>query len=143
MEAVGALAWGGVQHEEDDYTWEWLDGVIHVRSRFYSFNLPGQDLLNDTVTAGKFEGTLPELARWINENRSKPPKKVLMGGEITGKGPASKLEIAEGTTVEEALLDAGVEVSLSDERAMAQERNPFASVPALVDYVLESVAAPQ
>jgi hypothetical protein len=61
--------------------------------------------LNDTVTGGKFEGTLPELARWINENRSKPPKKVLMGGEITGKGPASKLEIAEGTTVEEALLD--------------------------------------
>ena len=103
--AVGALAWGGVQHEEDDYTWEWLDGVIRVSSRFYSFNLPGQDLLNDTVTGGRFEGTLPELARWINENRSKPPTKVLMGGEITGKGPASKLEIAEGTTVEEALLD--------------------------------------
>ena len=62
-------------------------------------------------------------------------------------GPDSSLDsmglVARRIDVEEALLDAGVEVSLSDERAMAQERNPFASVPALVDYVLESVAAPQ
>ncbi len=62
-------------------------------------------------------------------------------------GPDSSLDsmglVALLIDVEEALLDAGMEVSLSDERAMAQERNPFANVPALIDYVLESVATPQ
>ena len=37
--------------------------------------------------------------------------------------------------IEEALLDRGAEVSLSDERAMSQSRSPFRSVPALVAYI--------
>ena len=39
--------------------------------------------------------------------------------------------------VEEALLDRGCEVSLSDERAMSQSRSPFRSVAALVAYIDE------
>ena len=37
--------------------------------------------------------------------------------------------------VEEGLLDQGLEVSLSDERAMSQKQSPFRSVPALVSYI--------
>ncbi len=61
--------------------------------------------MNAAVKGGRFEGTLPELARWLNQNRAKPPQKILMGGEITGKGPRARLQIAEGETVEAVLLD--------------------------------------
>ena len=37
--------------------------------------------------------------------------------------------------VEEGLLEAGIEVSLSDERAMSQSRSPFRTVLSLVDYI--------
>lgn len=38
-------------------------------------------------------------------------------------------------SIEEALLDEGVEVVLSDERAMSQSRSPFRSVASLKDYI--------
>jgi hypothetical protein len=37
--------------------------------------------------------------------------------------------------IEEGLLDAGCEVSLSDERAMSQQHSPFRDVPTLVAYI--------
>lgn len=37
--------------------------------------------------------------------------------------------------IEQALEDQGVQLVLSDERAMSQARSPFRSVPALVDYI--------
>ena len=45
--------------------------------------------------------------------------------------------------VEEALRDVGVEVSLSDERAMSLRHNPFRDVPSLVDYIHTLQTAPQ
>jgi acyl carrier protein len=44
--------------------------------------------------------------------------------------------------VEEALRDAGCEVSLSDERAMSLRYNPFRDVPSLVDYIHNMLLAP-
>ncbi len=41
--------------------------------------------------------------------------------------------------VEDELRGAGLEVSLSDERAMSQTRSPFRSVAALVQYIAEIV----
>ena len=38
-------------------------------------------------------------------------------------------------SIEEALLDEGIEVVLSDERAMSQSRSPFRSVASLKDYI--------
>ena len=104
-ESVGTLAWAGVTSTGDHFSWESLNGVIRVDSQFYTRRLPGQDLLNDTVKGGKFDGTLPELARWLNRNRTKPAQKTLMGGEITGDGPRAQLEIADGSSVEAVLLD--------------------------------------
>ena len=37
--------------------------------------------------------------------------------------------------IEDALLDAGYEISLSDEKAMSQKNSPFRSVDTLTDYV--------
>ena len=39
--------------------------------------------------------------------------------------------------IEETLMDQGVHVSLSDERAMSQTQSPFRSVQTLVDYISE------
>lgn len=42
--------------------------------------------------------------------------------------------------IEDALRDRGLDVELSDARAMSQSRSPFRSVAALVDYVTGSLA---
>lgn len=42
--------------------------------------------------------------------------------------------------VEEALQDAGHEVTLSDARAMSQNRSPFRDVPALVAFIASIIA---
>jgi acyl carrier protein len=44
--------------------------------------------------------------------------------------------------VEEALLDRGAQVTLSDARAMSATNSPFKSVPALVAYIQESLKTP-
>jgi acyl carrier protein len=53
--------------------------------------------------------------------------------------PASTLDSLSLVTllidIEEGLLDAGCEVSLSDERAMSQQHSPFRDVPTLVAYI--------
>jgi acyl carrier protein len=43
--------------------------------------------------------------------------------------------------IEEALAAEGVEVMLSDERAMSQKRSPFRDVPSLVAFIEETVHA--
>ena len=44
--------------------------------------------------------------------------------------------------IEDALRDEGIEVELSDARAMSQRHSPFRDVPALVQYVGELVEPP-
>jgi acyl carrier protein len=39
--------------------------------------------------------------------------------------------------IEDALADEGIEVSLSDERAMSRKRSPYRDVPALVAFIEE------
>jgi acyl carrier protein len=43
--------------------------------------------------------------------------------------------------VEEALRDAGFDLSLSDERAMSLHHNPFRDVPSLVEYIRRLLSA--
>lgn len=42
--------------------------------------------------------------------------------------------------VEEALQDAGLDVSLNDARAMSQSRSPFRDVPSLVGFIASVMA---
>jgi acyl carrier protein len=56
-------------------------------------------------------------------------------------GPGSPLDslglVSLLIEVEEGLRDLGVEVTLSDERAMSQRHSPFRSVTSLVDYIVQ------
>lgn len=54
-------------------------------------------------------------------------------------GPGSALDSLGLVTllidVEDALRDGGMDVLLSDDRAMSQKRSPFRDVPSLVGYI--------
>jgi hypothetical protein len=73
-------------------------------------------------------------------NRSLPAeKRVEEAATAAIFGPGSSLDSLGLVTllidVEDALREAGVDVLLSDERAMSQRRSPFRDVPSLVGYV--------
>ncbi|MFQ5513852.1 MAG: hypothetical protein ACE5FG_05385 [Myxococcota bacterium] len=87
-----------------DFSWERRDRVVLLTSQFYEYYLPGRDLLRSELQGGAFEGTLAELARWLNESRKGSVRKVLMGGEILRDAPRARIEVPEGASVEEALL---------------------------------------
>jgi acyl carrier protein len=59
-------------------------------------------------------------------------------------GPRSRLDslglVALLIEVEEALQDAGHDVTLSDARAMSQSQSPFRDVPSLVAFVASLMA---
>jgi len=41
--------------------------------------------------------------------------------------------------IEESLLDEGIQVTLSDERAMSQSKSPFRNVESLINYIDELI----
>lgn len=61
-------------------------------------------------------------------------------------GPGSPLDslglVALLIDIEDALRSEGVELALSDERAMSQKRSPFRSVPRLVAYIATLLEQP-
>ena len=75
------------------------------------------------------------LARKPDMQLQVGPDAALFGGDspLDSLGLVSLL-----IDIEEALSDCGVQVTLSDARAMSQTRSPFRSVPALVAYIEES-----
>jgi hypothetical protein len=101
MRALGHNARG----PNPDFDWAMQDGVAVVRSGHHQLWVSGLDLLEEKVAGGGFEGTLPELVRWINQQRVAPTPRRLMGGEITGSGRRGALEVAEGTTLRQVLID--------------------------------------
>ena len=62
-------------------------------------------------------------------------------------GPDSRLDSLGLVTllidVEEALQDAGLDVTLNDARAMSATRSPFRNVPSLVDFIMGVMAKAQ
>ncbi len=103
--AIIRLAKAGASHPRVPkiYTWEELAGIWAVRSNKYNFFLTGQDLMDQHVNGGTFEGTLGHLARWLNANRKEPSHKVFVGGEIRPHWARVRMEIEDGTRVEDAL----------------------------------------
>jgi acyl carrier protein len=78
------------------------------------------------------------LARTSENQIPDSPDAVLFGADspLDSLGLVSLL-----MEVEEVLRDEGIEISLSDERAMSQRSSPFRSVPALVRYIHENQGA--
>ncbi len=73
------------------------------------------------------------LARGASEQLECTPNAILYGrgSSLDSLGLVNIL-----IDIEDELRDAGMEVSLSDERAMSQSKSPFRSVSALTQYIV-------
>ena len=86
------------------FHWRMEDGVPVVRSNHFLYYLRGRDIFSAELLEGDFEGTLGDLARWVNTHQRHPTGEVLMGGEIVDGQPRGKFHVASGDTVHKALL---------------------------------------
>jgi len=79
----------------------------------------------------------------INLTR-RPKDRLEVSANAAIFGPGSRLDslglVALLIEVEEALQDAGYDVTLSDERAMSQRHSPFRDVPSLVAFMATLMA---
>jgi len=103
-ESLDNLAASGFGPASWHFHWREDDGVPVVRTSHYLYFLRGRDLISAPLLAGEFEGSLPELARWINKHQKSPNGEVLMGGEIADGMPTGKIKIESGETVHQALV---------------------------------------
>jgi hypothetical protein len=101
LDTLGASGFGPANWH---YHWREEDGLPVVRTNHFLFFLRGRDILSAPLLGGEFEGSLPELARWINAHQKSPNGEVLMGGEIADGLPRAKLKIESGETVHDALV---------------------------------------
>ena len=103
-ETIDDLAESGWGPERWHFKWKMDGDVPVIESRDFLHRLAGRDLLRAELLAGEFEGSLPELARWINSHMKRRTTDVLMGGEIVEGQRRAKITIAPGTTVQQALV---------------------------------------
>jgi 2-phospho-L-lactate transferase/gluconeogenesis factor (CofD/UPF0052 family) len=90
------------------------------------------------VTRDRIEQVV--LAALTNANMARDASKQLtVAPDAAVFAPGSPLDslglVALLVDIEDALRDEGVEVELSDARAMSQKHSPFRDVPALVQYI--------
>jgi len=85
------------------FSWEEAPDCYRVRSEAFEKRPLGRELLAATLRAGTFEGSLAELARWINANRREASEERLLGGELVAGDPVVRVEVEEGTRVEDLL----------------------------------------
>jgi hypothetical protein len=86
------------------YSWEWEGDIAVVRSRVFRRVPKKLSFVLKTLRGGVFSGTLGEFARFINSNLEEPGPEIVMGGEILPGDRVGTVEIAPGTTIEQALL---------------------------------------
>jgi len=92
------------------------------------------------MTASEIEDLV--LQAMSNLNQARPPQARLDVSRLAPLfAPESALDslglVSLLIDIEEALSDRGVDVTLSDARAMSPTLSPFRSVPALVDYIVQ------
>jgi hypothetical protein len=124
-ETLDNLAASGFGPGSWHFHWKEEDGVPVVRTNHFLYYLRGRDLISEPLLAGEFEGSLPELARWINTHMKSPKGDVLMGGEITEGMPKGKIKIESGETVHQALLAFAKASGVSPYVLVLDMLNPF------------------
>jgi len=90
------------------------------------------------VSAGDIEQAV--LQAMENANLARPlGQQIEVSPSAQIFGPGSSLDslglVALLIDVEDSLRDLGLEITLSDERAVSQRTSPFRSVPALTSYI--------
>ncbi|HTO53914.1 MAG TPA: hypothetical protein VMR50_11050 [Myxococcota bacterium] len=101
LELLAKSGWGP-QNWHFHYREE--DGVTVLRTNTFLYYLRGRDFLANPMLGGDFEGSLPELARWINAHQKSPTGDVLMGGEIADGMRKGKIHVESGQTIHQVLL---------------------------------------
>jgi hypothetical protein len=91
----------------------------------FLYYLRGRDILSKTLLPGEFEGSLPELARWINSHVKDPNGEVLMGGEIVDGQPKGQVKAEAGTTVAQAIEEFARTSRTSPYVIILDLQNPF------------------
>lgn len=90
------------------------------------------------MTRDRIEQVVLEALTTANLARD-PNKQLSVAADAPVFAPGSPLDslglVALLVDIEDALRDDGVEVELSDARAMSQRQSPFRDVPALVQYI--------
>lgn len=91
-----------------------------------------------TISKQRVEQIVLNAIRTTNLARE-PENRVAESADAALYGGGSPLDslglVSLVIEVEEMLRDEGLDVTLSDERAMSQKRSPFRSVPMLVEYI--------
>jgi len=87
----------------DKFSWTEDEQFIRIDSTAFQDFPTGRVLLGEELQATKFQGTLSELVRFVNDSRKNPSSKLVMGGEILDSAPEATIDIPDGMTVEEAL----------------------------------------
>lgn len=86
------------------FLWEREGDRVVVRSRTYLSDPANSLLLDEKLRGGRFEGSLVDLAGWVNHNRLVGSGRALLGGEVLDGLPRAQLDIPEGATVGDALF---------------------------------------
>jgi hypothetical protein len=102
-ETLNNLSQSGFGPGSWHFHWKDVDGVPVLMTNHFLYYLRGRDILGRTLLPGEFEGSLPELARWINAHVKDANGEVLMGGEIVDGQPKGKVKAEAGTTVAQAI----------------------------------------
>jgi hypothetical protein len=124
-ETLDGLAQSGFGPGSWHFRWREEDGVPVILTNHFLYYLRGRDLVSQPLLAGEFEGSLPELARWINTHQKSPKGEVLMGGEIADGMPKGKIHIESGETVNQALIAFAKASGVSPYVIVLDMLNPF------------------
>ena len=109
------------------FHWRVEDGVPVIRSSAFLYYLRGRDIFSAELLPGDFEGSLPELARWVNTHQRHPNGEVLMGGEITDGMAKGKVHAEPGQTVHDALLQFAKSSGVSPYVVVLDMQSPFSN----------------
>jgi len=119
------LAQSGFGPSSWHFKWKEIDGVPVLMTNHFLYYLRGRDLLSRTLLPGDFEGSLPELARWINTHVKDANGEVLMGGEIVDGQPRGQVKAEAGTTVAQAIEQFARSSRTSPYVIVLDLQNPF------------------
>jgi hypothetical protein len=90
------------------------------------------------MTRSDIEGVVLSAVEGVNLGRD-PGLHLRVAPDAVLFGPGSPLDslglVGLLVDIEDALRDRGIDVELSDARAMSQTRSPFRDVPSLVGYI--------
>jgi hypothetical protein len=122
LQNMSGTGWGPQAYQ---YKFREEEGLPVLRTNHFLYYLRGRDFLSAPLLAGDFEGSLPELARWINSHQKSSTGDVLMGGEIADGMPKGKIHVESGETLHQALL-AFAKASQSSPYVIVQDmQNPL------------------